>query len=103
MKAIWNPRMEPGIHDEARLQPYEGGAAGGDVQYYDFKTHPELIPDVLEDYRPWKKHQAIQTFFDYLKWINGNTSILETNDCAFRFYNNRAPKMAAGRVMVYFR
>ena len=39
---------------------------------------------VLEDFRPWSRYVAILTFYELLKWLNGNQSIFETNDCGLR-------------------
>jgi len=52
--------------------------------YYDFIKQPELIPHVLEDFKPFADKKAIQHFYQFLEWINGPESILETNDCAMR-------------------
>ena len=39
---------------------------------------------MLEDFNPHEDKQAVQTFYDFLRWINGPDSQLETNDCALR-------------------
>lgn len=59
MKADWSKEREPDYDFPARQQPYEGGATDA-VRSYDFVKHPELISEVLEDYLPWSKFQAIQ-------------------------------------------
>jgi len=56
----------------------DGGA------YYDFCEHPELIPEVLEDFRPYADREAVQVFYRFLAWVNGDDSLLETADCAMR-------------------
>ena len=56
----------------------DGGA------YYNFCDHPELIPEVLEDFRPHAHHEAVQVFYKFLSWANGDDSLLETADCAMR-------------------
>lgn len=53
-------------------------------RYYDFRVTPELIPTVLEDFVPYSTRPAIKRFYDFLKWINGPDSALESNDSAFR-------------------
>ncbi|WP_333620548.1 hypothetical protein [Pantoea septica] len=53
-------------------------------QYSNFITNPELITTMLEDFNPHEDKQAVQTFYDFLRWINGPDSQLETNDCALR-------------------
>lgn len=52
--------------------------------YSDFINHPELITEVLEDFKPHEDKEAVLTFYAFLKWINGPDSALETNDCALR-------------------
>lgn len=67
------------------LRTHPWGQTGYDEgRYYDFKTDPTLIPDVLEDFRAYRELPAIQRFFELLAWLNGPESTLETNDCAFR-------------------
>jgi hypothetical protein len=51
-------------------------------QYWNFREHPSLIPEVLEDFKPWAHYSAIQQFYYLLSWLNGPDSIFETNDCA---------------------
>jgi len=51
-------------------------------RYYDFRAKPELIPVVLEDFRPWDAYDAVRSFYDLLAWINGEGSPFESNDCA---------------------
>ena len=92
--------------DVARFHPYDSGGVG---TYYDFKKHPELIPKVLDDFKGWEQYEAIQVFFDLLRWINGPTSRFETSDCAFRGpcpnSASTVPKslQSSGRLMVFFR
>ncbi len=57
---------------------------GRTKRFWDFKACPEQIPLVLEDFRPWSRYVAILTFYELLKWLNGNQSIFETNDCGLR-------------------
>lgn len=52
--------------------------------YSNFIDNPELITEVLEDYKPHENKEAVQTFYSFLKWINGPESNFETNDCALR-------------------
>ena len=46
--------------------------------YSNFIQHPELITEVLEDFKPHEDKKAIQTFYTFLKWINGAESAFET-------------------------
>ncbi|HUZ32640.1 MAG TPA: hypothetical protein VMV19_11165 [Xanthobacteraceae bacterium] len=52
-----------------------------DARYWDFRKHPELIPLVLEDFKPWQHYPAIKAFYTLLTWLNGPDSHFETNDC----------------------
>jgi hypothetical protein len=79
-------------------------------RYYDFKKNPELIPQVLEDFLPWARYQAIQDFYSYLAWLNGPDSELESDDCAFTgAEKNLSPNITSkklqvsGRLMLLFR
>jgi hypothetical protein len=53
-------------------------------QYYDFRSSPDLIETVLEDFIPYANRPAIKRFYDILRWMNSAESALETTDCAFR-------------------
>lgn len=53
-------------------------------RYYDFRLNPKLIREILEDFRPWEKFEAVQSFYKLLTWLNGPDSNLETNDCGLR-------------------
>jgi len=95
-------------YPEARLHPYHASNLG-DSGFVDFKQKPELIRSTLEDFRPFEHWPAVQTFYEFLAWINGPDSLLETNDCAFRppgpHKNAISPLLlcAYGRVYVLFR
>ncbi len=65
-----------------REHPWTVSTANPDWKYYDFKTNCDLIPQVLEDYKRWENYQAIQTFYNFLGWLNGPESVFESNDCA---------------------
>ena len=97
------------IKDAIRCHPYDGSAYGTEERYYDFKKQPELIPVALEDYKKWNNQEAVQLFYVLLKWLNGNGSLFESNDCAFRppHPNNNAqfPKklQCEGRLMIFLR
>ena len=41
------------------------------AQYYDFQKNPELIEEVLEDFRPYEEHGAIKRFYSMVRWLNG--------------------------------
>jgi hypothetical protein len=79
-------------------------------RFYDFRKNPELIPKVLEDFKPHAEQPAIQEFFSLLTNINGPQSSFETNDSAFRGPHpntstnvSKGAVQVSGRVMLYFR
>jgi hypothetical protein len=74
---------EERTYAEARLHPYTA-RSGDQSGYVDFKAHPERILDALEDFRPFDSMDCIQTFYSFLRWVNGPDSYLETCDCALR-------------------
>jgi hypothetical protein len=94
---------------EPRAHPWAFGGDNQEFRYYDFKQFPELIPTVLEDFRPYRERPAVQTFFEFLRWANSPESELETDDCLFRppkphKDNNSDKKLGChGRIFVFFR
>jgi hypothetical protein len=66
-----------------RSHPWSASAAHPAHRYYDFQERPDLIPAVLEDFRPWDSHAAVQSFYELVTRINGPGSPLASNDCAF--------------------
>ncbi|MBI2745221.1 MAG: hypothetical protein HYX45_06515 [Burkholderiales bacterium] len=68
---------------KARVHPYVSSRPGG-ASFVDFKRHPERIAEVLEDFVVFGHEAAIQTFYQFLAWINGPDSLLESCDCALR-------------------
>jgi hypothetical protein len=91
-----------------RLHPYQPGDAT-QSGFVDFKSYPEQIPIVLEDFIPFADTPAIQAFYSFLKWINGPHSVLETNDCALRppsgHHDDNSDHLLSinGRVVLMFR
>ena len=53
-------------------------------EYFSFRERPELIRQVLEDFKPFESNDAVQTFYALLEWLNRDEGVLETNDCFFR-------------------
>jgi hypothetical protein len=68
----------------ARHHPWTPPDNNPEARYYDFKAQPELIPVVLEDFKPWVHYPAIPRFYELFAWLNGSESILESNDCGLR-------------------
>jgi hypothetical protein len=91
-----------------RRLPY---APEGEKIHYDFLMNPSLIPEVLEDFRPFGDHRGIQKFYRLLRYLNGPRSLFETTDSAFRpprdnptpHLGNGAPLEVRGRLMLVFR
>lgn len=81
-----------------REHPWTVTMTTPDGRYWDFKAHPEQIPLVLEDFRPWAHYAAIPRFYELLAWLNGPDSILESNDCGLRppRVDAEAPEMVRG-------
>jgi hypothetical protein len=75
----YSDEIPPGRH-----HPWTPVENNPEAKYYDFKTHPEQIPLVLEDFKPWAHYPAIPRFYELLRWLNGRESILESNDCGLR-------------------
>lgn len=98
------------LEEGLRTQPWTTAERDENERYYNFREHPELIPKVLEDYKPWDHYEAVQRFYELVAWVNGPESRFESNDCAFHgprenFQKDRFPKqlMCSGRFMFFFR
>ncbi|MFT4976092.1 MAG: hypothetical protein ACI8S6_001987 [Myxococcota bacterium] len=93
----------------ARSHPWRGSASDPSHRYCDLKQRPELIRSSLEDFQPWPRHAATETFYRLLERLNGPESILETNDCAFSGPDTNEMAgfdkalQCSGRVMLLFR
>ncbi len=79
-------------------------------RYYNFRESPELITEVLEDFRPHQNQPAIREFYRLLGNINGESSSFETNDCAFKPPHDNTSRgvslrqmQISGRLMFFFR
>lgn len=92
-----------------RDHPWTFSMSNPDWKYYDLKSSPCLIRTVLEDFRPFDNTDAVERFYEFLEWLNGEESCLESNDCGLRplqdnldrQFNKR--RRILGRVMVLFR
>ncbi len=101
---------ERGNKDEPRRHPYGNVRHDPRGKYYNFRSNPELIPDVLEDFKDWDRYEAIQYFFDLVLWINGLHSQFESTDSAFSGVRDNciggfleARKCCYGRLVIVFR
>ena len=92
-----------------RSHPWTDARANPAFRYYDLRAEPSLIRTSLEDFVPWSHYSAIDEVYTLLEWLNGPTSILESNDCAFTGpHANEVPSFpktlqCSGRVMVLHR
>lgn len=98
--------MEEGL----RTQPWTAAERDENERYYNFRQRPELIPEVLEDYKPWDHYEAVQRFYELVAWVNGPESKFESNDCAFHGPRKNDQKdtfpkelVCSGRIMFFFR
>ena len=94
---------------EPRSHPWSDAVASADHRYYDLKSEPARIRSSLEDFVRWSHLAAVEEVYALLEWLNGETSPLESNDCAFT--GPHANDVAAfpekltcsGRIMVLYR
>ena len=94
---------------EPRSHPWLDSATDASARYHDLTASPLLIRTALEDFVPWARYGAIETFYALVERLNHAQSALESNDCAFTGpHANDEPSVAkpwacSGRVMVLFR
>jgi hypothetical protein len=101
-------RDQATAYSTERLHPYQ---AMDDSQsgFVDFVQHPDQIPIALEDFQPFGDRSAVQTFYDFLRWLNGRDGHLQSCDFAFRpaashaDTNSHYTLSAIGRLFIMFR
>jgi hypothetical protein len=99
--------IDPSI--PVRNHPYDGAKYDSRVRHYDLVKHPELIRQVLEDFKLWEQYAAIESFYQLLEWINGNDSIFESSDCRMEAPKQNLNKnmpydlVLQGRLIIFFR
>ena len=77
--------------------------------YMDFKRQPQLIRSALEDLLPFKKWDFVEQFYSLIEWVNGASSLLESNDCVFNAAEDNTDqqypyaKKCSARLMILFR
>lgn len=95
--------------DEPRSHPWLANADAPESKYYDLTNDPARIRSSLEDFLPWNRFAAVESFYALLARLNHGKSALESNDCAFTGPHDNEdmaiPKalQCCGRVMVLFR
>jgi hypothetical protein len=98
-----------GVFPELRSHPWLESSTDLAAHYYDFTASPQLIRRALEDFLPWGRYRAIETFYALLERLNHARSAFETNDCEFtgpqRNDQPEIPKAfgCSGRLMLFFR
>jgi hypothetical protein len=94
---------------ELRSHPWVDSTTDVAAHYYDFTASPQLIRSALEDFLPWGRYAAIETFYGMLERLNHARSAFETNDCEFTGpHGNSEPQITkafgcSGRLMLLFR
>jgi hypothetical protein len=95
---------------EPRAHPWSSAVLDDSQVYVDFKANPKLIRTSLEDFNPFKGEPFVERFFSLLEWLNGPSSLLESNDSAFRgLVENTTDKQfpysrkCQGRLMILYR
>jgi hypothetical protein len=94
---------------EPRSHPWSGSALDPGARYYDLSATPELIRAVLEDFKPFQAHAAVDDFYSLLERLNDPQCALESSDCAFSGPQpNQSQHMpgsleCSGRLIILFR
>ena len=98
------------IDDSAlRSHPWTSMVSDDSSVYMDFKKQPRLIRSALEDFIPFKKWPFVEDFYALIEWLNGSSSLLESNDCVFNAAENNPDqqypyaKKCSARLMILFR
>jgi hypothetical protein len=66
---------------DIRTQPWKDSIHDVRGRYYNFREHPKMIRQVLEDFKSHEEYESIQNFYGMLEWINGPDSNFESSDC----------------------
>ncbi|MAS15459.1 MAG: hypothetical protein CMH69_19455 [Nitratireductor sp.] len=111
MSAVVQDRTEVMLRYPVRTHPYAGVSHDSEGRYYDFKTRPDLITKVLEDFKPHAGRCSVQHFYRLLQYINRPDGSFETTDCGLtkRLYqlpSSPFPEKSGclgGRLMLIFR
>ena len=70
--------------EQARAHPWSVSQTNENHRYVDFKKEPELIRSSIEDLEDYKGQGFCESFYSLIEWINGSSTFIESNDCAFR-------------------
>ncbi|WP_392339672.1 hypothetical protein [Moritella marina] len=92
-----------------RSHPWTSMVSDESSVYMDFKQQPESIRSALEDLLPFTTWDFVEQFYRLIEWVNGASSLLESNDCTFNpLEDNTDPqypyaKKCSARLMILFR
>jgi hypothetical protein len=93
---------------ELRSHPWLGSITDPGARYHDLRESPQLIRSALEDFVPWARYGAIESFYALVERLNHRRSAFESNDCAFTGpHLNDEPSVdkalsCTGRLMLLF-
>lgn len=94
---------------ELRDHPYTHATYDERVRHYRLVEDRTLIrKGVLEDFVPYESFDGVQTFYDFLDWINGPESKFESSDCRLRASpiadsTSYQASLLQGRIMIFYR
>ncbi|QUM86204.1 MULTISPECIES: hypothetical protein [unclassified Moritella] len=98
------------IDDSAlRSHPWTNMVSDESSVYMDFKRQPKLIRSALEDLLPFNTWDFVEQFYSLIEWVNGSSSLLESNDCVFNAVEDNRDqqylyaKKCSARLMILFR
>ncbi|CAM3038665.1 hypothetical protein [Moritella viscosa] len=98
------------IDDSAlRSHPWTNMVSDESSVYMDFKRQPKLIRSTLEDLLPFNTWDFVEQFYSLIEWVNGSSSLLESNDCVFNAVEDNIDqqypyaKKCSARLMILFR
>ena len=92
-----------------RVHPWSRSETDESVVYVDFKSRPDLIRTSLQDFVCFDNEPFVERFYSLLEWLNGPSSLFESNDCAFRGMVENTDEQfpfarkCHGRLMILFR
>ncbi|MER9270465.1 hypothetical protein [Mesorhizobium sp. M0643] len=84
MLTYFDEDMHARNQDMRRQHPWSVQSSNPGNRYVDFKQRPDLIESALEDLQPIAGSVAANAATDFLRWVNSDTSVFETNDFGMR-------------------
>jgi hypothetical protein len=83
-----------------RHQPWDETEDAPECIYYNFRQSPELIPEVLEDFKPFSQYRSVQAFYDLLRWMTEDGCPFESNDCRLSLPQSNSDHHLADKELV---